>query len=341
MANTSVISALQKELWQKEVIIEAIEEMFFKQFMSGGTKSPITLKADFQKDKGNKITIPFVPKLSGEGIDGDSELEGNEEEMDQYSDDLYIDQKRNAVRLKGRMDEQKSAINLRKTAKEVVGMWLAEIMEKEFFRKGGGLTSYTFSNTPTAPSTNRVIYGGNATADSDIDSSDTMTLDVLFRISNKVKEMTPLLKPIKYKGKEYFVLIIHPRQRHTLMLDATYLTFMQDAERRGKDNPLISGADAVVDNLIIHVHNYVPTFSTWGSGSNLPGARALLLGCQALALGIGKGSGWVEKGFDYDNKWAIATGRIFGIQKLVFNSEDYGIVAVDTYAASTYSGSIA
>jgi len=332
--NTTGLSAMQKELWQREALIEAMEELFFKQFMSSGKNSPITLKAEFEKEKGHKMTIKLVTKLSGEGVDGDEELEGNEEEMGQYDFSFYIDQKRNAVRLKGRMDEQKSATNLRKEAKEVLGIWLAEIIEKECFRKLGGLTSYTFSNTPTAPSTNRVIYGGNATADNDIDSSDTMSLSLIFKLSTKAMSVTPKLKPIRYKGRNWFVLLIHPYQRYSLLSDSDYITFMKDAERRGKDNPLISGADAVVDNIIIHVHNYVPTFSTWGAGGNLPGARALLLGAQALAFGIGKGAGWVEEGFDYQNKWAIATGRVFGVKKVVFNSEDYGVIAVDTYAAS-------
>ncbi len=296
--NTTGLSAMQKELWQREALIEAMEELFFKQFMSSGKNSPITLKAEFEKEKGYKMTIKLVTKLSGEGVDGDAELEGNEEEMGQYDFSFYIDQKRNAVRLKGRMDEQKSATNLRKEAKEVLGIWLAEIIEKECFRKLGGLTFYTFSNTPTAPSTNRVIYGGNATADNDIDSSDTMSLSLIFKLSTKAMSVTPKLKPIRYKGRNWFVLLIHPYQRYSLLSDSDYITFMKDAERRGKDNPLISGADAVVDNIIIHVHNYVPTFSTWGSGGNLPGARALLLGAQALAFGIGKGAGWVEKGFD-------------------------------------------
>lgn len=333
MANTAGLSAAQQELWAKQALIEAMEENFFKPFMSQKANSPITVKADFTKDKGYKMTIKFVAKLSGEGVDGDGEMEGNEEEMNQYSDTVEIDQKRNAVKLKGRMDEQKQATSLRSEARSVLGIWMAEIIEKEFFRKLGGIASYTFSNTPSTPSTNRVVYGGDAAADSDIDSADKMTLGLIFKLSAKVAEMTPKLKPIRYKGKNWFVLIIHPRQRYDLLQDSDYITLMKDAERQGKENPLISGADAVVDNIIIHYHNYVPTFSDWG-GASEPGARALLLGAQAAALALGQSAGWTEKSFDYGNKWGICTGRILGIQKLVFDSEDFGVVAVDTYATS-------
>jgi N4-gp56 family major capsid protein len=339
MGNTGSISAMRERILQREVLIGAIEEMYLSKFMGAyntakGSNSPIVLKTDFTKKKGEFIRMKFVPKLSGEGRDGDDDMEGNEESFNQYTDDVYINQKRNAVRLQGDMDEQKEATDMRKTARSLIGTWLAEIVEKELFRKAGGVVAYTFSNTPTAPSSNRVIYGGNATADTDIDSGDKMTLALLFKISNKIPTMTPIIKPVRVNGKSYFLMLIHPRQRYDLMQDADYLTLQKDAGVRGLQNPLFSGADAVVDNLIIHTHNYVPTFSTWGSGLDQPGARALVMGAQGLAVAVGRGAHWVEKEFDYKNKWAICCGRIFGCQKLVFNSEDFAIVSVDTYATS-------
>lgn len=335
MGNTISATNLRKVLFEKELLVEAIEDMWLSKFMSQKENSPIMVKNDFSKEKGDKITYGLAMKLTGEGVDGDDELEGNEEEYDVYDQALYVNQKRNAVRLKGRMDEQKAAYNMRTQARGLLATWLSEIMEKEGFRKAGGITTYTFSNTPTAPSTNRVAYGGNATSDSDIDSADTMTLQLIFKLAAKARTVTPKMRPIRYMGKNYFVLVIHPRQKYSLIQDNDFLTFMKDAEVRGKDNPLISGAVAVVDNVVIYEHNYVPTFSNWGAGGNLAGARALLFGAQGLVYGIGgSGAGWNEKEFDFGNKWAIACGRIFGVQKAKFNSEDFGIIAVDTYAAA-------
>ena len=39
-----------------------------------------------------------------------------------------------------------------------------------------------------------------------------------------------------------------------------------------------------------------------------------------------------EKTFDYGNKKGVASGMIGGVQKLTFNSKDYGVVTVDTGA---------
>ena len=327
-------SNLVEKIWTRETLIEMMEELFFKPFISQTNNSPIKLQKELAAGAGDTIYLNFIPKLSGEGTDGDNNVEGNEEAMNEYDFSMQINQKRHAVKLKGRMEEQKTKIQLRTKAKQLLGIWLAEITEKECFRKLGGLTSYTFSNTPTAPSSNRIMYGGDATSDSDIDSSDKMTLALIFKISNKLKTLTPLFAPIRYKGKSWYVMLIHPRQRNDLFNDPDYIKFMSQVEVRGKENPLVSGADAIVDNIIIHVHNWVPTFSTWGSGGNLPGARALVLGAQALGYALGKDTGWVEEAFDYRNKWGICTGRIFGLQKIKFNSEDLAVLAVDTYAAS-------
>lgn len=339
MGNTISTSNLRKTLWDKELLREAISEMWFKQFMSTDKKSPIILKTDFKKENGDNMYVGLRMKLTGEGVDGDDEMEGNEEELSVYDQNFKVNQKRNAVRLKGRMDEQRAAYNLRSEAKDAVGTWLSEIMEKEIFRKAGGLTAFTFANTPTVPSTTagntRIMFGGDATTDSDIDNTDKLTLAVIFKAKAKAQTCTPKLQPIRYKGRDYYVLLIHPRQKFDLISDSNYTQFMREAEVRGAENPLISGADAVVDNVIIHVHEYVPTFSNFGSTSNLPGARALFLGAQAVVLGIGgTGAGWYEKEFDMGNKWAIAAGRIFGCQKTKFNSNDFGVIAIDTYATS-------
>lgn len=338
MGNTGSKSTMRPQLWQRTTLIDAIEEIFFKQagMMSAkvSAPAPIFLKPDFKTKKGAKVTIPLVIKPSGEGIDGDNEVEGNEEELTTYSQDIEIDQKRNSIRLKGEMDEQKNALNMRKIARSSLATWQAEIMTKEIFRKGGGITSYTFSNTPVAPHATRVIYGGNATSDSDIDSADKMSLALLFKISNSIVSMTPLIKPIRYKGRNYFLMLIHPRQRFDLMQDDSYLTLQKDAGLRGLKNPLFSGADAIVDNLILHAHNYVPTFSNWGGTGDQPGARALVMGAQAIVMAFGKEGKWVEKSFDMGNKWAICTGAIWGVQKTIFNSVDHALVSVDTYATS-------
>ena len=63
--------------------------------------------------------------------------------------------------------------------------------------------------------------------------------------------------------------------------------------------------------------------------------RALLCGKQAGAfVQTANSFSMSEKTFDYGNKVGYATGLIGGIQKVTFNSKDYGVIAVDTSATA-------
>lgn len=66
----------------------------------------------------------------------------------------------------------------------------------------------------------------------------------------------------------------------------------------------------------------------------MQGARAIILGAQAALFAIGSEPTWVEKDFDYANQTGVATGMIFGVKKTRFNSQDFGVIALDTAAAS-------
>lgn len=41
-----------------------------------------------------------------------------------------------------------------------------------------------------------------------------------------------------------------------------------------------------------------------------------------------------EKDFDYGNQLGVSAGCIFGMKKTRFNSVDYGVVVMSTYAAA-------
>lgn len=74
-------------------------------------------------------------------------------------------------------------------------------------------------------------------------------------------------------------------------------------------------------------------------GAALPNTyRAVFAGAQAGALAFGREEGkdqftWSEELFDYGNMLGVSAGSIFGIKKLVFNSNDFGVQTISTYAA--------
>ena len=164
MANTITISALRKQLWRKQLFADVQDELFMTRFIGTGSNSMIQEVEDLKKDKGDRITIGLGVKLSGDGVTGDSELEGSEERMTDYSEVIIVDQLRHAVRLTGNMDEKKSAYNMRMSAKEGLKIWWAERIDKEILYKICSDTSQTFANTPDAPASTRTIWANDAGA---------------------------------------------------------------------------------------------------------------------------------------------------------------------------------
>jgi N4-gp56 family major capsid protein len=335
MANTSSLAALRAKLWYKELFADVPSMLFMNRFMGEGPNNPIQVIRDQSKQAGEYIEFGLSTKLSGDGIEGDDELEGNEEEILTYQDELHIDQLRHAVRLKGRMDEKKVAYGMRKDAKEKLKIWWAERIDREILWKLSGYTTKDFANTPTSPSSGRAIWSGDAGADDSLTAAMVMDTKVLDAAKELALTVSPKVRPIKMSGSQEtgeakYIVIMHPYQFSALRKDPVWNQVQREAGVRGSSNPLFSGAVAEYNGLIIYQHELAYYYSNSGS---VTCARALLLGQQAGIMGIGEDERWTEEEKDYKNKWGIAAGRIFGVIKPVFNSEDYGMITIATAAA--------
>ena len=92
----------------------------------------------------------------------------------------------------------------------------------------------------------------------------------------------------------------------------------------------------MINNVVLHSHESAIRFSDYGAGANLPAARALFMGRQAGVVAFGSTGGlrfdWSEETQDHGNEPVVAAGIIIGVKKTRFNSKDFGVFAVDTYA---------
>ena len=68
---------------------------------------PIEIMRDFVSQGMDHMLMPMLRNLTGAGIYGDKQLEGNEELMDIYYNKVYINQIRNGVKLGGRVSQQR------------------------------------------------------------------------------------------------------------------------------------------------------------------------------------------------------------------------------------------
>jgi N4-gp56 family major capsid protein len=369
MSNSASIDALRKEVWAKELFADAMDGLYFKEkgLMGEGANYVVQVKSDLSKEKGDTITVGLTAKLSGSAVTGDSELEGNEEAILPYSDSVAIDQARFAVRLTGLLDEQKNAYDMRSDAREKLKVRLQEFIERQIFLKLGGVVNTaindvngvvvaaqaTWSNTPTyipdadenAGVGTRYICANSGGTDS-LAATDLMTPTLISRAKAKAQLASPQLVPLRIDGRDSYVMFLHPWQAYDLKQNAQFAQAMREAEVRGKENPIFTGALGVWDNVILFEHEYVPFLDVSVAGHNFRATaagtdcavdcfRALLCGKQAALFAKCKnGNEWVEKKFDYDNKTGFATGLIGGIDKIMFNSKEYGVIAVDTAATA-------
>lgn len=328
---SGVAPELVMEAWSKDTWEAGLDKSFFKKFMGNNAESIIHVKEELKKDAGDTIHIGLLMPLQGAGIYGDNTLEGNEEEMIYRDFSVKIDQVRNGVRLKGKMEEKRTQINMRKDAKVALSKWMGTHIDKEFFTK--------LSTNPTA---DRIIYGGTATSESSIGTTDTFSADLIrkAKLLAQADERT-MVKPINVEGiGDTYVMVVDQWQAHALKKDPDWIEAQKFANVRGDKNPIFSGKLGIYDGVIVHQCNRVVNTPTGNSG--IPVGHALFLGAQAGIFALGGSPTWEEDVFDYRNKFGVSFGHIFGIEKAQFkydgiNWTDFGVINVLT---STGSGTI-
>ena len=372
MANTTGSSSMRAQIYQKELFKDREDKLYFQANGMMGTdeNNIIQVKNELKKEKGDTVNFAFTKKLNNAAVTGDNELEGNEEAIASYVDSVVISQARFAVRLAGRYDEQRIAYNMREDAKNKLSIRVNEFIEKQIFMKLGGVGTTTLTdisgNVYSADcafgaSANAVVaaeeaagYGAHyICADSangldSLASTDILTTTIITKA--KAKAMVgsggvPRIQPLKIKGREYYVMFVHPWQAIDLKTasGSVWAQAQREAQTRGDDNPVFTGSLGVWDGVILHEHEYVPTAASgavFASGGTTISAvrafRSLLCGCQAGVMAeCANSMMMVEKSFDYENKIGYAVNFIGGFQKPQFDSNgttacDYGVVTVDT-----------
>jgi len=371
MAQTdfAALTNAQKKVWSTRTWQQGRDMSFWfsNGFVGAGTSDtsrPVHLVTELtETERGDQCIMQLVADLDGDGVTGDSELEGNEESLVNDDETIRLDQLRHAVKNKGRMSEQRTVLRFRTTARNKLSYWLSERIDQMMFLVASGvsftyendgstrsasskLTNLAFNGDITAPSTNRIKYGGTATATNNITTSDTMTWDGIVKARAYAKRKR--IKPIRMKGREYYCMVMSTEQARDLKQDSDYQTINKDANVRGKGNPLFDGALSIVDGVILYEHNFVystlgaASGSKYGSSGTVDGAQALLLGAQAVGFARIGDAMWEESdNTDYGNKQGIGYGRIVGMKKPVFQSrydsdasEDFGVLSYYTAAAA-------
>jgi N4-gp56 family major capsid protein len=316
-------SGLEVSRWAKELQVEVGKEIYFSKFMGEGPGNAIHVK-QVEEGVGKDVTFGLVTQLTGNPITGDSPLEGSEQSLSTYANTVSLNQKRLAVRDTGKFENSKVLYNFRSTALDLLKQQYAELIDADIF------------SALTATTANHAYYsaeaGGYSADGTDpktaLGAGDKIALDDISAMKTIAKiggAFNYKIRPLRVDGKEYYVLILHPEVAYDLFTLSDWQTAQREAQVRGNDNPLFSGALGVWDGVVVHSHESISTFDD-GGGAAVKGARNIFMGAQAACFADNSGMNWIEKTFDYGNQLGISAGKIYGVGISDYNNKDYGVI---------------
>jgi N4-gp56 family major capsid protein len=356
MATTSfgVNDTLAVKLWSRSLAVAEREFLDIAPLIGEDEGSIIQLKTETRKGAGDRVTVALRARLTGEGKTENETAEGNGEALSLYSDNLLINELGHIVGVKSEhtIDAQRVQYDLREQARDALAEWWGDRKSASFFNQVCGNTAqtnlkYTGLNAATAPAgTGRQIWAGTAANDQSLASGDIFTLDLIDAAVENAKVGNNMVKPIRIGGQPKYVMYLHPYQVTSMRTNSASGQWMdiQKAAMMGGQvtgNPIYTGALGEYNGVILRSSQDVTLGVNSSTGAAVANTRrAVLLGAQAAIIAYGQNNSgpnkyrWNEELLDHKRKLEVSAWCIWGMKKSVFNSADFGVVVVSTYAAA-------
>lgn len=362
MSTTSfpVNDAMAVKLFGSEVAEAERDTSEISKLMGTDDESIIQIKSDLGKGPGDQITFSLRARLAGRGFTEGQKAQGNSEGLSFYSQALLINELGHTVgvRSKATIDAQRVPFDLRMQGKNGLVQWWKDRRSQWFFNQVCGYTPanvesattgsvFTGMNTVLGHTATRRIWAGTATNDQSLTSSDTFTVSLLDRAKEIAMTGNNMVRPVMVGGQPKYVCYLDPAQVTSLRTNATSGGWQDIAKAamagmEASKSPLYTGALGEWSGIILRssqdITNGVNGSTATTSISTV--RRAVLLGAQAAVCGFGKSSEhgpqkyrWSEELFDHGRELELGAWSIGGLAKTVFNSVDFGVVTISTYAA--------
>lgn len=361
MADTTPATGLVVQQWEDKFFSEYLHDGGFKSLMGTNENAVIQVKEDLTKKSGDSITIALVNRLTNAAVTGTSTLEGNEEDMASRSMRIYVDKRRNAVRI-AEMSEQKSAIPLRNAARATLLDWAMEDTRDLIIEALGSVNGTKFVDRTAAigdawlvDNLDRVYFGAGVGSGTDL-SADLAQLDATNDLFNataldgmilKAKTCNPKIRPMRDggNGKRYYVAFANPHAFKNLR-DSIDTEVLANTVVEMQASKLFEGGDIMWNGCIVKETDNIPIYENLGNGGTVEVTPVYLCGAQALAVAYAKRWKTVTEEFDYGDKYGVAVDGIYGVRKIIFGSgaadtddlKDNGVVT--GYFATTGTATI-
>ena len=349
---------LVEQKWNAKLFKFSHKKSYFGKYVGKeNSGSMVETKTDLLKtNSGDRITFAIDVPIVDTGLIDDATREGNEVSMSFYDYSVDIHEWSQQVKLKGKKTEQSTSINLRERVKMALGNWQGFMRDANTTLAMSGLVSNNATFAAVAPSTNRKWKGGQTAAgtveavatDALVDSATNNLFgpEVIEAVKRKAElshDGYSKLQPIFIDGDYLFVMFIHKFQGKALKASTNWRNGALYSDVRGRKNRLFTGSLGIWDGVLIHEYDHIETrLGAGGStateyfesgddcANGLYVARALFCGQQAGVHAYAQYPQMAVKKLDYGSKFGCSTDVLIGIGKPKFNSEDYGVITVDT-----------
>lgn len=353
MAATTLATASQVQKWDAMFLAEYVRDSGFRPYMSRGSNSVICAKYELTSG-GKSINIPLVTRLTGNGVTGNSALEGNEEALGNYNQKIDIDWLRNAV-LITKDQAHYTEMDLRRAARDQLSNWAMSGLRDDIIAAMQSVGGVAYGSATEAQkdawidnNTDRVLFGaaksnlstaapaGGATYDhsgslANVDgTNDKLTAAAVSLMKRMAKTADPHIRPMRVnnsQGREYFVLFAGSLPFRDLKEDSTIAQANREARAREVgSNPIFQDGDLIYDGVIIREIPEIPVLSGVGA-SSIDVGPVFMCGAQAVGVAWGQEPRSTTDVRDYGFYRGVGIEEARGVEKMTFNDKDHGMVS--------------
>lgn len=378
MAQTQLNTASRIQKWNSEFFFEYVRDSAFMPYMGDangdGMMMPILTKYELQSG-GKTINMPFIEKLDGAGVRGTNTLEGNEEALGNYNQQVTVNWNRHAVSIP-KPEEHWTEMDLLRAGKMGLRTWAAEGLRDDticalmafdgstYLRGVDADDTSTTNRTPLAfytayseatkdawlaANTDRYLFGAavanhsandHSAALANVDTTDDLPTAAWVSLAKAVaRDADRKIRPVKQSigdGRDYFVMFIGSRGFRKLKQDTAIVNANREARPRDVgSNPLFQDGDLIWDGVFIREIPEIPVLTGVGASTS-DVAPAFLCGCQAIAHAWGqKPKAVFSKADDYGFVKKPGIEECRGAAKLVYNGVQHGMVNLYHSAPAT------
>jgi N4-gp56 family major capsid protein len=288
------IAELIPEIWAAKVYEEQYTTTLFEKFHGPeGSDSAVIRKMELMTGPGNTIHISRINDLTGAGGTGEGQARGNDEKLVDATVSVVPSKIWHLVSWDWISNKQ-SISELRPLVLRKLTRW----WNKKIDTIAWTAATQTVAGGFDASAIDRTFAGDALTVDG-LDESDTFGPDVIDTMIAKLRLND--VPPMVVEGQRFYPILVHTNQARDLREDSTYRQAQREANVRGSDNPIFTGALGKWNEAMVYESTNCPT-ATNANSPAIKYAVAVALGAEALCVGACSNITWAEE-YDAIEGW--------------------------------------